>query len=241
MSGHNKWSKIKNTKGAADAKRGAIFTKLAKAITLAARDGGGDPGMNFKLRISIDAAKAANMPNDNVERAIKRGTGEGEGGEMIEGLFEAYGPSGVALVIETLSDNKNRISAEVSTTIKKSGANQAESGSVLFNFERKGVISFLDAKEKIGDVDEFELSMIDAGADDIVIEDEGATITGELASFQKLVEAVEANGVQPDEASLQYVAKMPLEIDADTQKKVDNIIEALEDLDDVQNVFTNVG
>ena len=240
MSGHNKWSKIKNKKGAADAKRGAIFTRIAKGITLAAREGGGDVGTNFKLRIAIDAAKAANMPSDNVDRAIKKGTGEGDSGEMFEGLYEAYGPSGVAFVVETLADNKNRIISEVSIALNKSGATMAETGSVLFNFDRKAVISFLDAMKKISDQDEFELAMIDAGADDIEIEDEGATITGDLSSFQKLVEAVEAFGITPDEASLQYVAKMPLTIDDAVQAKVDRIVEALEDVDDIQNVFTNV-
>ncbi|NQV11743.1 YebC/PmpR family DNA-binding transcriptional regulator [Candidatus Uhrbacteria bacterium] len=241
MSGHNKWSKIKNKKGAADAKRGAIFTKLGKAITIAVREGGADPTMNFKLRIAIDAGRSANMPNENVDRAIKRGTGDGEGGEMAEGLFEAYGPSGVAFVIETLSDNKNRISADISIALRKSGANSADPGSVLYNFEKKAVVSFLDAKEKIKDADEFEMALIDAGAEDIEIEDAGATIMGELSSFQRLVEAVEVFGIIPDEASLQYVAKMPLTIDESTTAKVEKIIEALEELDDVQHVFTNVG
>lgn len=237
MAGHNKWSKIKNKKGAADAKRGAVFTKLGKAITVAAREGGGDAGMNFKLRVAVDAAKAANMPNDNIDRAIKRGTGEGEGGEMFEGVYEAYGPKGVAFVIETLSDNKNRVAADVSSTLRKSGATQADQGSVLFNFDRKTVISILGPS--IDDKDSFELELIDAGADDISIEDEGVMITGPIEAFKQLVEAVEAAGMKPDEAGLEYVAKMPLEIDDDVQAKVDKISDALEGLDDVQNVYTN--
>ena len=238
MAGHNKWSKIKNKKGAADAKRGAVFTKLGKAITVAAREGGGDAGMNFKLRVAVDAAKAANMPNDNIDRAIKRGTGEGEGGEMFEGVYEAYGPKGVAFVIETLSDNKNRVAADVSSTLRKSGATQADQGSVLFNFDRKTVISILGPS--IDDKDTFELSLIDAGADDISIEEEGVMITGPIDAFKQLVEAVEAAGMKPDEAGLEYVAKMPLEIDDEVQAKVDKISDALEELDDVQNVYTNV-
>lgn len=242
MSGHNKWSKIKNKKGAADAKRGAVFTRLAKAITIAAREGGGDPGMNFKLRIAIDAAKAANMPNDNIDRAVKRGTGEGEGGEMFEGLYEAYGPSGVAFVVETLSDNKNRVVADVSHAMKKSGATPAEQGSVLFNFDRKAVamISNETMSTSGADSDEFELAMIDAGADDIETSDGGVVVSGQIDAFQKLVEAIEAFGIKPDEAGLQYVAKNSLDIDDATQEKVDKIIDALEDLDDVQAVYTNV-
>jgi len=240
MSGHNKWSKIKNKKGAADAKRGAIFTRLGKAITIAAREGGGDVSMNFKLRIAVDSAKAANMPNDNIERAIKRGTGEGEGGEMSEGIYEAYGPSGVAFVIESLTDNKNRTIADIHTALKKNGANPASQGSVLYNFEHKAVISILNPEEKIKDQDEFELAMIDAGAEDIQIEAEGVTITGEVQSFQKLVEALEAQEIKPDEAALEFVSKLPIEIDDQTQEKVDKITNALEELDDVQAVYTNI-
>ncbi len=238
MSGHNKWSKIKNKKGAADSKRSAIFARLAKAIVIAAREGGGDPGMNFKLRVAMDQAKAANMPSDNIDRAIKRGTGDGDAGQMEEGVFEAYGPSGVGIVVETLSDNRNRVVSEVQSTLKKSGATPAESGSVLFNFEHKTVITIVSPT--IEDQDVFELALIDAGADDIVIEPEGVTVTGPVKSFQSLVEAVEANGLKPDEAGLQYVAKMPVSVEDDVQARIDKIIDSLEDLDDVQSVFTSL-
>ena len=239
MAGHNKWSKIKNKKGAADAKRGAMFSKLGKAIAVAAREGGSDPDMNFKLRMAVDAAKAANMPNDNIERAIERGSGSGEGGEMFEGVYEAYGPSGVAFVIETLSDNKNRVAADVSSTLKKSGATPADQGSVLFNFDHKAVI-VIARSEAITSPEEFELGLIEAGADDIEESEEGWIVSGPIDAFKALVDVVEAAGVKPEEASLQYVAKMPLEIDAETQEKVDKITEAMEDLDDVQNVYTNL-
>jgi len=239
MSGHNKWSKIKNKKGAADAKRGAIFTRLGKAITLAAREGGKDPSMNFKLRIAIDAAKSANMPNDNVDRAIKKGIGEGDDGEMFEGLYEAYGPNGVAIIIETLSDNKNRIIAEVSTTLKKSGATLAESGSVLFNFERKAIVEFLNQDEKIKDKDNFELELIDAGADNIIFEDEGITVTAEMKELQPIVEAIEKYDIKPEEAGIGYIPKNKIKTDTQTQEKVDKIIDALEELDDVQNVYSS--
>jgi YebC/PmpR family DNA-binding regulatory protein len=238
MSGHNKWSKIKNKKGAADSKRSAIFARLAKAIVIAAREGGGDPTMNFKLRMAMDQAKSANMPSDNVDRAIKRGTGDGEGGQMEEGIFEAYGPGGIGIIVETLSDNKNRVVSEVQHTLKKSGATPAESGSVLFNFERKTVITIV--APVIEDQDSLELALIDAGADDIQIEDEGVTITGEVRSFQSLVEAVEANALKADEAGLQYVAMASVSVDEVTQTKIDKIVDALEELDDVQTVFTTV-
>lgn len=238
MSGHNKWSKIKNKKGAADAKRGAIFTRLGKLITVAAREGGGDLDTNFKLRMAVTAAKGANMPNDNVERAIKRGTGEIEGGQMEEGVFEAYGAKGVAFIIETLSDNKNRVVSEVQHALKKNGATPADPGSVMYNFDRRAVISVMNPT--IEDKDELELSLIDAGADDIVFEDEGLTVLGEVSVFQKLVEAVENAGLTPDEASLQYLPKTPLKIEESIEKKTDNIVEALEELDDVQAVYTNV-
>ncbi len=238
MSGHNKWSKIKNKKGAADAKRGAVFTRLGKLITVAAREGGGDQEMNFKLRMAVTAAKAANMPNDNVERAIKRGTGEIEGGVMEEGVFEAYGPGGVAFIIETLSDNKNRVVSEVQHALKKNGATPAEQGSVMYNFDRKAVVSVMNPE--IADKDEFELALIDAGAEDIDFADEGVTVEGDVVSFQKLAEAVEAAGLTPDEAGLQYLPKNPLSIDDVVQTNVDKIADALEELDDVQAVYTNV-
>ncbi len=238
MSGHNKWSKIKNKKGAADSKRSAIFARLAKAIVIAAREGGGDPGMNFKLRMAMDQAKSANMPSDNVERAIKRGTGDGAAGQMEEGVFEAYGPGGIGIVVETLSDNKNRVVSEVQSTLKKSGATPAESGSVLFNFEHKAVITIVSPT--VDDQDALELSLIDAGADDILVEDEGITITGEVKVFQSLVEAVEANGLKPDEAGLQYVAKASTDAVEDVQTRIDKIVDALEGLDDVQSVFTTL-
>lgn len=239
MAGHNKWSKIKHKKGAADAKRGAMFSKLGKAIAVAAREGGTDPDMNFKLRVAVDAAKAANMPNDNIDRAIARGAGGGEGGEMFEGVYEAYGPKGVAFVIETLSDNKNRVAADVSSTLKKSGATPAEQGSVLFNFDRKAVV-VVARGEALSELGELELSLIDAGADDIDESEEGWILSGPIDAFKSIIEVVESTGVKPEEASLQYVAKMPLEIDDDTQEKVDKIVDAMEDLDDVQDVYTNL-
>ncbi|PIR47748.1 YebC/PmpR family DNA-binding transcriptional regulator [Candidatus Uhrbacteria bacterium CG10_big_fil_rev_8_21_14_0_10_50_16] len=239
MSGHNKWSKIKNKKGAADAKRAGAFTKIAKAIAVAAREGGGDMSMNFKLRIAVDSAKAANMPNDNIDRAIKRGTGEGEGNVMVEGLYEAYGPKGVAFVISTLSDNKNRTVAEVQTALKKSGATPAEQGSVLFNFDRKVVVVVARNAEVVSPED-MEIALIEAGAEDIEESDEGWIVTGAIDTFKALIDALEAMNIKPEEASLQYVSKMPMEVDEEAHEKVEKITDALEDLDDVQEVFTNI-
>ncbi|HBU28006.1 TPA: YebC/PmpR family DNA-binding transcriptional regulator [Candidatus Uhrbacteria bacterium] len=239
MSGHNKWSKIKNKKGVADAKRAGAFTKLGKAIAVAAREGGGDLSMNFKLRIAVDAARAANMPNENIDRAIKRGTGEGEGNVMVEGLYEAYGPKGVAFVISTLSDNRNRTVAEVQTALKKAGATPAEQGSVLFSFGHKAVV-IVARVGLASSPEELEIALIEAGAEDIEESDEGWIVTGGIDAFKLMIDTLEALGVKPEEASLQYVSKMPMEVEGEVQEKVDKITEALEDLDDVQEVFTNI-
>lgn len=239
MSGHNKWSKIAGKKGLADAKRGAVFARLSKTIVQAAREGGGDATMNFKLRVAIDAAKGANMPSDNIDRAIKRGTGEIEGGVMEVGLFEAYGPSGVGIVVETLSDNKNRVAAEVTMALKKAGATPAGAGSVLFNFERKAVV-MVAASEAMTHSDEMELALIDAGADDVVRSDEGMIVTGPVTAFQRIVEAAEDVGLHPDEASLRLVAKIPMDATTGVRAKIEKIVEALEELDDVQEVYTSL-
>lgn len=246
MSGHNKWSKIAGKKGIADAKRSAVFTRFAKAITVAAREGGADTSMNFKLRMAVEQAKGANMPSDNVERAIKRGSGEDDGGIMEAGLYEAYGPGGVGIVIETLSDNKNRTASEVQFALKKVGATPAEHGSVLFNFEQKAVVVIASTSPVIANgseaisTDDLDLHLIDAGADDIDRSEDGIVIAGPKELFQKLVEAVEAAGLKPDEAGLEFVPKAAMAKDEETRAKVERIVEVLENLDDVQAVYTSL-
>ena len=238
MSGHNKWSKIAGKKGIADAKRSAVFTRLAKAITLAAREGGGDVAMNFKLRMAVEQAKAANMPSNNVDRAVKRGTGEGDGGSMEAGLYEAYGPRGVGITVETPSDNKNRTVAEVQATMKRAGATPAAQGSVLFNFDHKAIVTVLNPTTN--DRGTLELILIDAGADDIELETEGLTVAGPVEKFQSLVEAIEAAGLKPNEAGLEFVPKVSVNLIDEEREKTEKIVQALEDLDDVQAVYTSL-
>lgn len=235
MSGHSKWSTIKHKKGAADAKRGKIFTRIAKEITIAAREGGGDPSANTRLRLIVDKAKAANMPKDNIERAIKRGTGELEGGELVEAMYEGYAPHGVGLLIEVVTDNRNRAVADVRHALSKNGGNMAEAGSVIWQFTRKGYINIE------GNVDQDELFLVaaDAGADDIQF-GETAEIYVSLENFQAVQTALEEAGFEIDEASLIYDPNNPLELPQDQALQVMNLIEKLEDLDDVQNVYSTL-
>lgn len=239
MSGHSKWSKIKRQKGAADQKKGAIFSKLAKEIFLAARQGGGDPEMNFSLRMVVDKAKAANMPKDNIERAIKKGTGEDtEGAQIEEIIYEGYGPGGVALLIETATDNRNRTGAEIKHILSKHGGNLGASGSVAWMFHRKGVIVI----EGVTDADELTLTAIDAGAEDVEKEDTTITITTEPEKLIATKEALEAAGHTIASAELE---KKPNNLtaleDAGDQDKLERIIEGLSDCDDVTNFYTNAG
>jgi len=236
MSGHSKWSTIKRKKAVVDAKRGKIFTKLIKELTIAAREGGGDPSGNPRLRLAVDNAKAANMPTDNIERAIKKATGELEGVNYTELNYEGYGPGGVALFIECVTDNKNRIVAEVRHLLSKYGGTLGETGSVAWMFDRKGIIT-LPAQGKSED-DIFEL-IIDAGADDLLSEDEYFEVTTEITNFEPVRKAIADGGLQIENASLQWIAKNTVEVGGETAEKLEKLIDMLEDNDDVQNVFTN--
>lgn len=234
MSGHSKWSTIKHKKAAADAKRGKLFTRLAKEITVAAREGGGDVEFNNRLALAIDKAKAANMPKDNIERAIKRGTGELEGGELYEVLYEGYAPHGVGLMIEVVTDNKNRAVADLRHTLTKNGGNMAEVGAVSWQFTRKGYIAVS------GDYDEDELFLIaaDAGAEDVQFSDEMVEIYADLDNFQRVQKAVKAEGIKMDEASMIYDPDNPLTLGQAETLQVMRVIDQIEDLDDVQNVYS---
>jgi len=236
MSGHSKWSTIKRKKAAVDAKRGKIFTKLIKEITIAAREGGGDPNGNPRLRLAVDNAKAANMPTDNIERAIKKATGELEGAHYVELTYEGYGPGGVALFIECVTDNKNRTVAEVRHLLSKYGGSLGESGSVAWMFNRKGVITL--AKQEKSEDDIFEL-IIDAGAEDLISEEDFFEITSEVANFENVRKALAGANLEIENASLQWIAKNSTEVSGETAEKLEKLIDALEDVDDVQNVFTN--
>ncbi len=235
MSGHSKWSTIKHKKAATDAKRGKLFTRLAKEITIAAREGGGDPDMNNSLALAIDKAKAQNMPKDNIERAVKRGTGEIEGGELYEVMYEAYGPHGIAILIEVVTDNRNRAIADVRHIVSKYGGNMADAGSVAWQFTRKGYIGIT------AEVDEDELFLVaaDAGADDIQF-GEVTEIFVEVDEFRNVRQAVNDAGIVMEEANLLYDPNNPIALGQKEAVQVMNLIEMIEDLDDVQNVYSTL-
>ncbi len=233
MSGHSKWSTIKHKKAAVDAKRGKLFTRLAKEITIAAREGGGDPAFNNRLALAIDKAKAANMPKDNIERAVKRGTGELEGLELVEITYEAYAPHGVGLIVEVVTDNRNRAVADLRHVLSKNGGSLAESGSVLWQFTRKGYISITEEVDQ----DELFLVAADAGAEDIQF-GESAEIYVELDNFQAVQKALRGAKIPLDEVSMIYDPNNPVDLGMHEMMQVMRVIENLEDLDDVQNVYS---
>ena len=236
MSGHSKWATIKRKKGAADARRGKIFTKLIKEITIAARQGGGDANGNPRLRLAIDNAKAANMPADNIERAIKKATGELEGVSYVELMYEGYGPGGIAILVEVATDNKNRTVAEVRHIFSKIGGSMGESGSVAWMFERKGIISVKRNNKSEDDVMEI---VLDAGADDMQTEEEIFEVTTSLESFETVRKTLLDKSLEIENASLEWIAKNTLAVAGEDAEKVVKLIETLEDNDDVQNVFSN--
>lgn len=236
MSGHSKWATIKRKKAALDAKKGKIFTKLIKEITIAARQGGGDPAGNPRLRLAIDNAKAENMPAENIERAIKKATGELVGVTYYELTYEGYGPAGVAMLVEVATDNKNRTVAEVRHIFSKHSGSLGETGSVAWMFERKGVI-ILPKQDK--SEDDILAIVLDAGADDLQTEEEFYEITTSVENFEPVRKALQENNLKVDNASLQWVAKNTLEVKGEDAEKVMKLIEALEDCDDVQNVYSN--
>lgn len=238
MSGHSKWAQIKRQKGAADQKRGTLFTKLAHRVTLAARAGGGDPDMNPQLRLAMEKAREANMPKDNVERAIKRGTGELEGVQIEEVLYEGFGPEGAALLVEAVTDSKNRTSADMRNTFADYGGSLGGSNSVQWMFEKKGVIRI--AAESSKNQEETELMLIEAGADDIKTEAEGITVYTKSEDFQEMKNALEKQNIHALSAELEFVPKETLTIsDPATRQKCQDLLQALEDLEDTVAVHTN--
>lgn len=237
MSGHSKWATIKHAKGIADAKRGQMFTKFIKEISIAAKMGGGDPAANPRLRTAILKAKAASMPKDNIERAIKKGTGEDGGKDYVELVYEGFGPGGVAILAEVLTDNKNRAAADVRNIFDKNGGNLGTSGSVARMFSRKGTIEY-DA-EKVSEDEVMEVAL-EAGADDIVNEDNIITVTTDPSSFDKVLEALQEKGFESLSAEVGMVPEMNTHVDGEVAKKVQKLIDKLEENDDVQNVYSNV-
>ena len=236
MAGHSKWANIRLRKGAQDAKRGKAFTKAAKEIIIAAK-AGGDPAGNARLRSAIAAAKAVNLPKDKIEAAIRKGTGQDAGGELFEITYEGYGAGGVAIIVETATDNKNRTVAEVRHAFTKFGGTMGESGSVAFQFDRMGVITL--EKEKYADEEAVMNMALEAGAEDVQDEGDVWEVRTAMGDFNTVREALEAEGVEMLEAQLAMVPRMQNPIDAETAKKLVRLTDALEDLDDVQNVFTN--
>ena len=236
MSGHSKWATTKRKKAAIDAKRGKMFTKLIKEITIAAREGGGDPAGNPRLRLAIDNAKAANMPADNIDRAIKKATGELEGQSYSELTYEGYGPGGVAMLVEVVTDNKNRTVAEVRHLFSKGGGNLGETGSVAWMFERKGIITLQKQGKKEEEILEI---VLDEGAEDLQTEDEFFEVQTSIENFEPVRKALIDEGISIENAALQWIAKNTINVSGETAETMIKLIESLEDNDDVQNVFTN--
>ncbi|HYO90203.1 MAG TPA: YebC/PmpR family DNA-binding transcriptional regulator, partial [Pyrinomonadaceae bacterium] len=236
MSGHSKWHTIKHKKGALDAKRGKLFTKLIKEITVAARTGGGDPDANARLRKAISDAKGANMPNDTIDRAVKRGTGELEGVSYDEITYEGYGPGGVAIMVESMTDNRNRTVAEIRHLFSKNGGNLGASGSVSYLFDKKGYI-VVDKGAKSED-ELFEL-VIEAGAEDLRDDEDNFEIITAPESFDSVLSAVKGAGIEPQVAEVEMVPQNYVKLEGPDAKQMLKLMESLEDHDDVQKVSAN--
>ncbi|NNE98211.1 MAG: YebC/PmpR family DNA-binding transcriptional regulator [Pyrinomonadaceae bacterium] len=236
MSGHSKWHSIKHKKGAADAKRGKIFTRLIREITVAARTGGGDPNMNPRLRKAVSDAKAANMPNDNIERGIKRGTGELEGVDYEEITYEAYGPGGVAVLIETMTDNRNRTVAELRHLLSKNNGNLGEAGSVSWMFDRKGYV-VVDKSQK-SEEELFEIA-IEAGADDLKDDENSFEIFTDQDAFEGVKKAIQDSGITTEVAEISMIPQNFVKLEGAEAQQMLNLYEAIDDHDDVQNVYAN--
>ena len=238
MSGHSHWATIRRKKGAMDAKRGKIFTRLAREIVIAAREGGGDPGSNLRLLYAIDRARAQNMPKDNIERAIKRGTGDSKDGSTLEEVvYEGYASHGIAMLISCVTDNRNRVVAEIRHVLNRSGGSMAEAGSVAWQFTRQSVFSVPTDKNDPEKV--FEVA-VEAGAEDVTFDEELIEIIGPVEVFKEISDALKANKIVPEEAELRYNPNNEMELSLDDTLSVIRVIDQLEELDDVQDVFTTL-
>ncbi len=236
MSGHSKWSSIKHKKGATDAKRGKIFSKLNKEITVAARTGGGDPSANPRLRTAIQAAKSENMPKDNIERAIKKGSGELEGVNYEESTFEGYGPGGAAVLIESLTDNRNRAVADIRHILTKCGGNLGENGCVSWMFNSKG---YIDVEKKAVDEDKLMETAIEAGAEDVREDNDSFEIITEPGDFEAVKTAIDNASIPYVVAEITMLSQITLELKGKQAEQMIKLMETLEDCDDVQKVYTN--
>jgi YebC/PmpR family DNA-binding regulatory protein len=236
MAGHSKWAQIKRKKAVTDAKRGQHFTKLIREITVAARSGGGDPNFNPRLRLAVDTAKAANMPADNIDRAIKKGTGELEGVDYQEIGYEGYGPGGVAIFIQTVTDNPNRTVAEVRHVLSRHGGTLGTTGSVAWQFDRLGQI-YVDAHRY--DEEATLMAALEAGASDVQRDSDIFVVTTELPSFAAVQEGLRRQGIAFDEAELAMVPKVTVDVAGEEAHRLLRLLDALDDLDDVQKVYSN--
>ncbi|MDA1279364.1 MAG: YebC/PmpR family DNA-binding transcriptional regulator [Chloroflexi bacterium] len=238
MSGHSKWSTIKHKKGAADAKRGQLFTKLSREIMVAAREGDPNPEMNFRLRLAMDTAKSLNMPKDNIDRAVARGSGTGDDSIILEEIsYEAYGPGGAGIIVQALTDNKNRTAAEVRARITRAGGNLAGAGAVAWNFESKGLIT-VDVNGR--DADEVALEIVDAGAEDVEIDGNTVQIVAPYEDFALVKTAVEAlEGITLESAELALVPTAMIPLDDHSSMQTLRLLDALEEVDDVSKVYSN--
>ena len=236
MSGHSKWSTIKRQKGVADAQRGQVFTKLSKEIIIAAKAGGADPVANVRLRLAVQKARENNMPADNIDRAIKRATGGGDGAELVEITYEGYGPAGTALLVDVATDNRNRTVAEVRNVFSRAGGNLGETGSVSWNFETRGVISII-ANGK--DPDDVALYAIDAGAEDVSVGGDTIDVYTAPSDIEQVKKAIEDHGVAVESAETARVAKTTVQLDEKHAIQTLRLVEKLEALDDVQKVYFN--
>ncbi len=238
MSGHSKWSTIKRQKGANDAKRGALFTKVAREISVAARQGGGDPDANYRLRLAIEKARSVNMPADNIKRTIDKATGGGDADQFEEIVYEGYGPGGIAVLVEAATDNRNRTAAEVRSIFTKTGGQLAGSGAVAWQFEPRGLITV--PRDGKVDADDVALAAIDAGAEDVdTDDDEAIEIYTEPGALESVRKALEAAGVPVESAENTMVARQSVELDSGKARQALRLVELLEDLDDVQRVSSN--
>ena len=236
MSGHSKWSQIKRQKGAADVKRGVVFTKMAREIMLAAREGGGDPESNFRLRLAIDRARSVNMPRDNIQRAIERATGGGDGARLESVVYEGYGPGGVSIMVEAATDNRNRTASEIRAAFTRQGGKLGESGSVQWLFEQKGIIEIALTGRNL---DEVALMAIDAGAEDVESEDGLITIYTPTAAFERVKAALDRAAIGAESAEVSMRPTNTVHLEGDQARRLVKLVEALEDLDDVQKVHAN--
>jgi YebC/PmpR family DNA-binding regulatory protein len=237
MSGHSHWNNIQHRKGAADAKRGQVWSKLSRAIMVAAKNGGGDPVMNIRLRVAIDDARSVSMPKENIERAVKKGSGELEGVSFDEITYEGFGPGGVAILVDILTDNRNRTNGEVRKIFEKGGGNMGSPGCVKHMFERKGLFS-IDAKA--ADEDTLMGIALDAGADDIKNEGDAFEITCDPTAFMTVKAALTKANIPLAVARITQIGKAPVDCDTETGQKVMKLLEALDENDDVQNVYSNL-